>query len=348
MRVDDLRTTAIGFGSVIIIFAALFAFVGVDELIATVRTANPQYIVLVVGVTLMWLFSWSVSLHTVLQTLDVHLSYIGSFFVFAGAMFSNNVTPFGQAGGEPITAYLISKTADAEYETSLAAIASVDTLNLIPSISIALIGVGYFMTEIALGSRSNIVIGVTSVVILTSIILTIGYTAWRYRYNIEHRVVNAFTPIIHWFANVVPPLPDTNKTEVESRIEGFFRAIERVAANPRQLAVALSASTIGWICQMTALWLAFRAIGIELRTTFILIIVPIATIAGVTPLPGGAGGIETVLVFLLLSAPLPSVTEAIAVTAVVIFRGAIYWVPVILGGGVVAWISSGANIGSHS
>ncbi len=102
----------------------------------------------------------------------------------------------------------------------------------------------------------------------------------------------------------------------------------------------------GWICQMTALWLAFRAIGIELRTTFILIIVPIATIAGVTPLPGGAGGIETVLVFLLLAAPLPHVTEAIAVTAVVIFRGAIYWVPVILGGGVVAWISSGANIGS--
>jgi uncharacterized protein (TIRG00374 family) len=346
MHIDDLRTTIIGFGSVIIIFAALFAFVGVDELIATVRTANPQYVALVIGATLTWLFAWSISLHTVLQTLDVHLSYAASFLVFAGAMFSNNVTPFGQAGGEPITAYLISQTADAEYETSLAAIASVDTLNLIPSVTIALIGAGYFTTEVALGSRSDVLFGSLVVVALATTILTIAYAAWRYRYKIENHVVHALAPVIHWAADIVPHLPDIAEAEIKTRIEGFFRAIERVAANPQQLAVALSASTIGWICQMTALWLAFRAIGVELRTAFVLIIVPIATIAGMTPLPGGAGGIETVLVFLLLAAPLPHVSEAIAVTAVVIFRGAIYWVPVILGGGVVAWISSGANIGS--
>ena len=219
-------------------------------------------------------------------------------------------------------------------------------MNLIPSVTIALIGAGYFTTEVALGSRSDVLFGSLVVVVLATTILTIAYAAWRYRYKIENHVVHALAPVIHWAADIVPHLPDIAEAEIKTRIEGFFRAIERVAANPQQLAVALSASTIGWICQMTALWLAFRAIGVELRTAFVLIIVPIATIAGMTPLPGGAGGIETVLVFLLLAAPLPHVSEAIAVTAVVIFRGAIYWVPVILGGGVVAWISSGANIGS--
>jgi hypothetical protein len=64
----------------------------------------------------------------------------------------------------------------------------------------------------------------------------------------------------------------------------------------------------------------------------------------VTPLPGGAGGIETVLVLLLLAAPLPQVTEPVAVAAVVIFRGAVYWIPVLVGGTVVAWIGTGLGV----
>jgi uncharacterized membrane protein YbhN (UPF0104 family) len=60
--------------------------------------------------------------------------------------------------------------------------------------------------------------------------------------------------------------------------------------------------------------------------------VPVGAIASVTPLPGGLGGIEAVLIALLV--PLAGVSGATAAAAVVIHRGAIYWLPTLVGAGV--------------
>jgi uncharacterized protein (TIRG00374 family) len=345
MTRENLRATAVGFAATAGVFALLFYFAGIDELLATLGRADLRYVALVLVATLVWLLAWSLSLNTVLDVLGVDLAYSTSFLVFAGATFANNVTPFGQAGGEPITAYLISRVADTEYEQSLAAIASVDTLNFVPSITIALVGAGYFASEVALGANENLLAAVGAVVGLAVVVPTLFYLGWQRRYRLETRVVDALTPVIRRVADLVPRVPVPTPEGIERRINGFFRAIERVASNPRGLALALAASAVGWLCQMAALGLAFEAIGVDVRLSIALVVVPIAAIAGVTPLPGGAGGIETVLVILLLAAPLPGVREATAVAAVVIFRGAVYWVPTILGGLVVTWIGTGLGIG---
>ena len=158
----------------------------------------------------------------------------------------------------------------------------------------------------------------------------------------------AGVPMIRRVADRLPRVPVPTPEGIEARIDGFFRAIERVAANPRGLAVALVASAVGWLLQTVALRLAFDAVGVHVPLSLVLVVVPIGAIAGGTPLPGGAGGIETVLVVLLLAAPLPQVTEATTVAAVVIFRGAVYWIPTLLGGLVVAWIGSGLGIRAGS
>ncbi|MGQ4554337.1 flippase-like domain-containing protein [Halobellus sp. GM3] len=346
MARENLRATVLGFGAAVGVFALLFSFAGFDELLRTLGRADPRYVGLVILATLAWLALWSVSLNTVLGILGVELSYTTSFLVFAGATFSNNVTPFGQAGGEPVTAYLISRVADAEYERSLAAIASVDTLNFVPSITLALVGAGYFASELALGANENLLVAVAAVVALAVLVPALVFVGWRRRYRLEARIVEALTPVIRAVADRLPRIPVPSPEGIERRIRGFFRAIERVASNPRELAIALGASATGWLCQMLALWLAFGALGVDVRLSIALIVVPIAAIAGVTPLPGGAGGIETVLVLLLLAAPLPQVTEPIAVAAVVIFRGAVYWIPTVIGGVVAAWIGSGIGLGS--
>ena len=63
-----------------------------------------------------------------------------------------------------------------------------------------------------------------------------------------------------------------------------------------------------------------------------MVAVPLGAIAGITPLPGGVGGIETVLVVVLVALPAVMIGEATAAAAVVIFRGAIYLLPVVVGG----------------
>ena len=326
------RATVLGFAGAIAVFAVLFWLAGVDDLLAQLAGADRRLVGLVLLATLGWLAAWGLALRVVLSVLGIQLSVPRALFVFTGAMFANNVTPFGQAGGEPITALLISRVADTEYETGLAAIASVDTLNFVPSITIALIGVGYFVTEATLGTSRRLELALVAVVVLAVGVPTLVYLGWQRRYRLEARIVGVLTPLVRRVASHVPRVPEPTVEGVERRINGFFRAIERVAANPRGLALALALSSLGWLCQMLGLWLAFRAVGTPIPLSVALFVVPIGAIAGVTPLPGGAGGIESVLVVLLVAAPLAGVTEAVALAAVVVFRGMVYWTPTVLGG----------------
>jgi hypothetical protein len=332
-----VRATVLGFAGAIAVFALLFYLVGVDDLVAELLRADRGVVVLV-GVTVLgWLAAWSVSLHTVLSVLGVPLSRLRAFFLFSGATFSNNVTPFGQAGGEPVTALLISRVTDAEYETGLAAIASVDTINFVPSITLALFGIGYYATEFALGRNVEAVIAAVGVLAVG--VPALVYVGWQRRYELESRVIEVLTPLIRRITRVVPRLSPPSPEAVERRITGFFAAIERVATDRRNIAVALGFSALGWFLQVVALFLAFEAIGSHVSLALALFVVPIGAIAGVTPLPGGAGGIESVLVFLLVAATGPAVGPQTAAAAVIIYRGAVYWIPVVLGGLVTGVVS---------
>jgi uncharacterized protein (TIRG00374 family) len=340
MDADRLKTTFVGFFAALAVLALLLYFVGVEDLLAQLARAETGTVTLVVAATFGWLAAWGLSLRTVLGVLGETVSPYRALLVFAGATFNNNITPFGQAGGEPVTALLISQTTDAEYETGLAAIASVDTLNFVPSITLALVGAGYFATEVTFSRDLRVAVG--AVVLLAAVVSSGAVVGWRKRYRIEERVVSGVVPLAQRLAEYIPRLSAPDPTSLERRIGRFFTAIERVATNPRGLALALGFSALGWLFQMTGLWLAFAALDVPVQFSVLMFVIPMGAIAGVTPLPGGAGGIETVLVFLLVAAPLPGVTESVALAAVVIFRGVLYWVPVVVGGIVMGTI--GADI----
>jgi uncharacterized protein (TIRG00374 family) len=327
----------LGFAGAVAVFALLFYLVGVDDLVSELARADTRIVLVVCLAVLGWLAAWSVSLHTVLSVLGVPLSRGRAFLLFAGATFSNNVTPFGQAGGEPVTALLISQVTDAEYETGLAAIASVDTINFVPSITLALFGVGYYATEFALGR--NVATVIAAVAVLAVGVPALVYAGWQRRYRLESRVIDALTPLIRRLGRAIPRLSPPSPEAIERRITGFFTAIERVATDRRNIAVALGFSAFGWLLQVVALYLAFTAIGSQVSFALALFVVPIGAIAGVTPLPGGAGGIESVLVFLLVAATGPAVGPQTAAAAVIIYRGAVYWIPVVLGGAVTGVVS---------
>ncbi|MFW5939697.1 MAG: lysylphosphatidylglycerol synthase transmembrane domain-containing protein [Halolamina sp.] len=341
METDQLKTTLVGFTGAIAVLALLLYVVGVGDLLRYLGEADGSTVGLVVAVTVGWLFAWGLALRTVLDVLGEVASPIKTFLVFSGAMFNNNVTPFGQAGGEPVTALLISEVTDTEYGTGLAAIASVDTLNFVPSIALALLGMGYFATETTFNTRlesAALVVVALTVVVVGGIVF-----AWRNHERVEAAAVSAIARVARFAGEHVPRVSDPGREAIERRVSHFFEAIERVATSPRGLALALGYSSLGWFLQMSGLWLAFQAIGVPVSLPVVMFVVPIGAIAGMTPLPGGAGGIETVLVFLLVAAPLPGVTESVALAAVVIYRGAVFWVPVTIGGVVMGTVGAGVR-----
>ncbi|MFC4438625.1 MULTISPECIES: lysylphosphatidylglycerol synthase transmembrane domain-containing protein [Natrialbaceae] len=313
-----------GFGA-ITVFAVLFFVVGADRVIDSLLSAEPSLVVVTFALALCWLAAWSLMLRTVLTALGVDVPISTAFFVYAGAVFANNVTPFGQAGGEPVAAALISKVSDSRYETGLAGIASVDVLNVIPSVSLVLVGVGYYATTTAVSERLETAVG-SALALIGGIVLGLALV-WRHRQTVIDRLPAIVAPRVGRFAGSDPA---TLEGDLADRIRRFFGNIERVATDRWRLAAAVGLSLAGWLFQTAALAAAFAALGYSVPPYVLLFVIPLANLAGAAPLPGGLGGVEAAFVTLLV--PTTGIEASAVTAAVLIFRGAIYWMPVLIGG----------------
>jgi uncharacterized protein (TIRG00374 family) len=327
----DVRATLAGFLGASLVLAVLLWFVGVDAVADQLGRADLTYVFPLLGVALLWLLSWALALRSVLGTLGIQVSVRMAFLVYASATFVNNVTPFGQAGGEPISALLIARVSDSEYETGLAAIASVDAVNFVPSVGLAFVAVSYYAVTVTLTDR--LVDAALLLAMIASVVVVAGTFAWRNRYGIEEWLVDAVAPIAAAVDRFVPRVTAPRPEAIRHRIENFFATIERVAEDRQSMAVTLTFSTLGWLMLVFCLWLSLLALGVRGPDLFVaaMLAVPLGTVASVTPLPGGLGGIETVLLMVL-----PTVTGVGAATisaVILLHRFATYWFPVLLGGG---------------
>jgi uncharacterized protein (TIRG00374 family) len=175
-----------------------------------------------------------------------------------------------------------------------------------------------------------------TVILLAVLIPSGGFLIWKYRTPIKQHVARFLTPMLRSILAVLPRAEPPTRQGIISRIEPFSLAIERVGTSRQRILLVLAASTAGWGFQMTALWLAFRLIGTTIPFSILLFAIPVGALASITPLPGGIGGIEAVLVTLLASIPGVGIGPETALPAVVIFRGSVYWVPVTIGGVVMS------------
>ncbi|QLK26407.1 flippase-like domain-containing protein [Natrinema zhouii] len=327
MEERNRRAFIIGAAGAVAVFAVLFFVVGARDIVDSLLSAKPSLVAATFVLALCWLAAWSLMLRTILVSLGVIVPISKSFFIYAGTVFANNITPFGQAGGEPVAALLISKTSDARYETSLVGIASVDILNVIPSISLILVGVGYYTTTAALGDRLETAVG-SAIVLIATIVLVIGLV-WRYHQTIIDRLPSIVAPRLSRLG-LDRFDSETLEDDLTDRLGRFFENIERVATDRWRLAAVVGLSLCGWLFQVAALTVAFAALGYSVPVYVLLFAIPLANLAGAAPLPGGLGGIEAAFVTLLV--PTTGI-QASAITAVVlIFRGSTYWLPILIGG----------------
>lgn len=332
----DIRGVAIGFTAAGLVLAGLIYVVGLDGVIAALGLLTVGDLLLLAGAAIAYLLAWGLALRVVLRAVGVPISIMTSSLLFASATFANNITPFGQAGGEPFSALLIARSTDSEYESALAAIASVDTINFIPSIALSAIGLSYYLAVVTVGDRLRVVALVVAGLAIG--VPVAAYLIWRFRPRFERSVVRLLHPVVTAVARVVPSISNPGRTSIRRRVRGFFRAIERVADSPTTLAIALVFSTIGWAALAISLWIALAAVGYTVPIAAALIAAPVGAIASVTPLPGGLGGVELAIVVVVV--PITAVSAEAAASAALVYRGGTYWLPTVLGGLATAWLEA--------
>jgi len=335
-RLSRYSATVAGFGVAALVFVALFYLVGFGRVLDALGRADLPLVAVVAGLMLGWIVVQGLALWVVGRVLTVSMRAVDAVLVFAGAAFANNATPFGQAGGEPIAALLISDVSDSEYETSLAAIAGADALNFVPSTAIGLVGAGVYATTTTLSRQLRVAVG--SVAVFGVAIVAVGAVVWYRRDAVERLIVRLATPPLLLLARVVPRVSTPGPERIETGFEGFFDAMDRLAEDRRGLALALGLSTLGMALQGAAMWLTFQALAQPIPIYVPFFVIPVGTMAAVGPTPGGLGSIESVHVLLLTATT--GIGAPVVAAAVVIHRVGGFFLTMTVGGGALATLGT--------
>jgi hypothetical protein len=324
------RLTALaGFVGAVAVLGVLVSVVGVGRIGETLAAADRSRLLLAVGLGAGWLTLWGLLLYVVLRALHVPVSRPVSVLLYVAATFANTVTPFGPAGGEPITALVISKVTASEYRTSLASIASVDALNVVSSLSLTLVGLVYYASTATLGPELRVLALATGV---SALALPTGwYLAWHRRRALAGVVAGGLTGVAGVVGRVVPWV-EADEATIRAGVDGFVADIERLGENPRNLQVGFGLSALGWVCQAAILFTAFAALGYSVEPAPLLFVVPLANVAGLAPLPGGIGSIESAFVGLLVL--VTGFSAPIAAAAVLIHRMIVSLLPTAVGASI--------------
>ena len=328
----DRRTVAkiaVGFVVAVVLLWLLAVAIGTGDIRRELARADPRWLAAGCLSTAVGLVAWAKAWQVVLRVVGVPVPFRKLVVTYYAATFANYVTPMGQAGGEPFIAYVLSRDTDASYEDSLASVVTADLLNLLPFFSFAAVGMSVLAVEANLPARLEPVAG--ALVVFAVGAPLVAAVGWRFRHRIGRAVLRLVAPVTR----------RTRRFKIESvreRMRDLNTAFERIAADRRALAYALVFSYVGWLFFALPLYFAVLTVGSSISLLLVFFIVPASTLAGLTPSPGGLGGVTAALVVLL--GALAGFSTATGYAVATVYRVASYWFAVLVGGLAALWVVS--------
>jgi len=304
--------------------------VGVDTVVAALGRVTRGDAGLLVGLGWVPILVWGGSLHLVLRRLDAPTTLPKSVGLFAAASFLNNVTPFGQAGGDPVSGALVARVESVPFERGLAAVVSVGAANAAAVVALGIVGAGALAGTAAVDDALIVAAGTGGVV--AAGVGVVAVAAWRWRDRVVERGGGALGGVLSRVGGALPGVDPPTREAVVTRGRGFVAALERVSDARWRLVAVLVLGVAGQVAVAATLWLSLAALGAAVSPLRVLVVVPLARLAGASPTPGGTASAEALLTGLLVA--VGGVAAPVAAAAALVYRAAAFWIPT-AGGGVV-------------
>jgi len=319
---------AVGVGLTAVVFALLIGFIGVDRFVSTVTSVDPRYVAVIVGAILLRRVCQGTILYVAFNRFDVGIGFVQAVFLSAGSSFAKNVTPFAQFGGGPAAAAVATDALGARYERCLAALSTVETIRFLPSTTVFLFGSLYFLLfPTPVPSVVKPLFGLFGLFLLAVCLLAV--VVWRYQRRAEGVLTGALTRVLG-VASVLPVVSAPDEEDVRDRVTSFSSLFVDLTTDPGLVARVAVLAAANVLITVFELWLALRAVGVEVSFAIVLFAVPFSQLASILPSPGGVGGIEGVLV-VFVTAITGDPARGVA-TGVVLSSGLGYWLTMSMGG----------------
>lgn len=244
---------------------------------------------------LIYSFTWK----KILNTSGVEISYFRTFQLVLSNVFVNNITPFGNIGGEAAITYILSKFTRESSGKVFSMVLLASLINFLPLASLLAAGMilaGYWK--------------------LTAMIFLIFST-----------VILA----VKKFPGCFRGLPESWK--LSSKVTDFlndFRDSLEIFSGRKRLLTGLVVFSHSWLVfDVSAVILIGYAYGLDLLSPLILVVIPLSRVANYVPTPGGSGPYEVALAGLLYFFLGTSVAEGVLVA--VSYRVLTYYIGLLLG-----------------
>ena len=319
---DDRVRNLFWFAVATAIFTALILAADPSKIVSALQEASLLYVALAFLSGFLVINSWSLNWYNFFRSLNVKCSYVRTFQLFSAGQFFNCVTPLGRFGGQPIMAYLISKNSDSTYEKSLATVMSADLMCVFPLTIFILTGYSYLLfTGAVSGYIGKMSMGLSSLLFIG---MGAGYLAWFRSGTMEKYFLGTAVKLSEFTgmgARYVEKLKD--------KVDNWKETLDRIGNDPRVLINSFIISSSAFFFRMAAFYFVLTSLGLYMNPMHIVLIIPLISVANISPTPGGAGTYEAAMagtILLLLDA-----SFAVALTATILYRLATYWQALLIG-----------------
>ncbi|MFB6241435.1 MAG: YbhN family protein [Candidatus Nanosalina sp.] len=305
------------------ILLGLIYLADVKKFLSALKDVDPIYMsaafISGLSVFLVWGYIW----HSFFRKLNIDTELLKSYNIFMAGNFMNSITPFGQLGGEPVMAYVISRNTGAKYEKSLSTVMSADIINAVPFLTYASAGILYILL---FGTLNSIIrAGIYAVILLNITFLFIAYLAWFKIDKVEETLYELLNYIKSRFTK-----SERFISSLKERVRTLKESFKKAGEDRGHLVKMGLISHLAPITQFLCLYLIL--LGLESSISFIGIYftVILAGLAMFSPTPGGAGTFEAVFSALLMFFH-PGMALDTAVASAVLFRLTTFWPGLLIG-----------------
>lgn len=323
------KRVILGFTIAIGVLALFVTLVGWDDVLDAVNRTEATTYLLAFGLTLVALSLRSMVWVHLLGVLKHDLSRLTIVGIFLSAKFFKYISPYGQVTATPAIALYVSSFTEADYERNLAAIISADLFTYAPYYTFGAVGLAY----VALGAAPFPNVGVYllgSAVIITFLVLVFWLVLFK-RHLTERIVVLVLSPIGWLLTRLGASFADEfTPSGLRDRVGGFYETVDTVLDDRPLLIAGLIYGHGAWFFLMLPIVVTANAMGIELSIFMAMLIIALSKLGFIVPLPGGLGGVEFTIAGLLFL--IAGVTIAQATAIAILYRFAVYWLTVLIGG----------------
>lgn len=317
----------------LIILAGMIIFIGPGEIFDAINKTNKNYVILAVVIQFVVMILSNLRWSFISNSLGVIHNRLSLFAMLLFGYAVNNITPSGRGGGEPVRAYLLSKSSGDTFDRTFATVVGDRFFDLFPFVIMSILAVLYLIFTLHLGQSMFLTL-ILALALLIALLVFVLYLCFNESLGIR---------VIKWVFRVVDRFTSRNIYQYESRVLEalieFQTSLKYLLKNKSLFIVSMIIAFTIWILELLRVYIVFLAFGVNVSLGMIASVFLVSALVGMIPaLPGGLGAVEGVMFFLYSLAGIPT---SISTAASLIERAISFWMVSILGLATLPYFGTG-------